>query len=131
MSKNLSERLRELRGNESQEAFAKRIGTKQTSYSSWERGEKDPSASAIVLIASRLGVSSDWLLGLSDATGALASGERERLEGRVRELEGALHDAEVSIRTLRETILEGNFAPSSFPLSSLRPAAPSRRHPAP
>jgi len=127
----LPQRLRELRGNESQEAFAKRLGVKQATYSTWERGIKDPASSTIVVIASRLGVSADYLLGLSDDSGALPSGERERLEARVSELEGQLHDAEVSIRTLRETILEGNAAPSSFPLSSLRPASPSRRHPAP
>ena len=60
----LSERLRELRGNMSQCDFANKIGIKQTSYSSWERGAKEPLASTIRQIASTMGVSSDWLLGL-------------------------------------------------------------------
>ena len=46
--------------------FANKIGVKQTSYSSWERGIKDPAAQTVALIASTFGVSSDWLLGLSD-----------------------------------------------------------------
>jgi transcriptional regulator with XRE-family HTH domain len=49
----------------SQSDFAAKIGIKQTSYSSWERGIKDPSAQTVALIASTFGVSSDWLLGLA------------------------------------------------------------------
>ena len=50
----------------SQEEFATRTGTKQTSYSCWERGEKDPSISVLYQISTTFGVSADWLLGLSD-----------------------------------------------------------------
>lgn len=60
----LSERLRELRGAMSQSDFASKLGVKQTSYSSWERGIKEPVASTIGQIASTMGVSADWLLGL-------------------------------------------------------------------
>lgn len=69
MSDILSTRLRELRGSMSQQDFANKIGVKQTSYSSWERGVKDPAASTIATIASTFGVSSDWLLGLSQTQG--------------------------------------------------------------
>ena len=69
MSDILSARLRELRGSMSQQDFANKIGVKQTSYSSWERGVKDPAASTIATIASTFGVSSDWLLGLSPTGG--------------------------------------------------------------
>lgn len=65
----LPERLRELRGALSQSEFALKIGVKQTSYSSWERGVKDPASQTIVLIASTFGVSADWLLGLPERTG--------------------------------------------------------------
>ena len=65
----LPERLRELRGGVSQSDFALKIGVKQTSYSSWERGIKDPASQTIALIASTFGVSSDWLLGLPTAGG--------------------------------------------------------------
>ncbi len=50
----------------SQTDFALKLGVKQTSYSSWERGIKDPLAQTLAQIASTLGVSADWLLGLSD-----------------------------------------------------------------
>lgn len=62
----LPERLRELRGSLSQSEFASKIGVKQTSYSSWERGVKDPASQTLVLIASTFGVSADWLLGLHE-----------------------------------------------------------------
>ena len=63
----LSDRLRALRGAMSQSDFAAKIGVKQTSYSSWERGIKDPAAQTVAQIANTFGVSADWLLGLSDA----------------------------------------------------------------
>ena len=66
MAATLSERLRELRGTTSQCEFAAKIGVKQTSYSSWERGVKDPAAQTVAQISSTFGVSADWLLGLSD-----------------------------------------------------------------
>lgn len=62
----LGSRLRELRGATSQCDFANKIGVKQTSYSSWERGIKDPAAQTVAQIASTFGVSADWLLGLSN-----------------------------------------------------------------
>lgn len=66
MNRKFVARLKELRGNMSQEEFATRTGTKQTSYSCWERGEKDPSISVLYQISTTFGVSADWLLGLSD-----------------------------------------------------------------
>ena len=63
----LPDRLKALRGGLSQSDFAAKIGVKQTSYSSWERGVKDPAAQTIAQIASTFGVSCDWLLGLSDS----------------------------------------------------------------
>lgn len=66
MASALASRLRELRGNVSQSDFANKIGVKQTSYSSWERGVKDPAAQTVALISSTFGVSADWLLGLTD-----------------------------------------------------------------
>lgn len=67
MQKSLGERLKALRGNQSQISFCEKISQKQGTYSAWERDEKDPSASAIAVICRSTGVSADWLLGLSDA----------------------------------------------------------------
>lgn len=68
MKKSLGDRLRELRGAESQTAFCLKIQQKQGTYSAWERDEKDPSSSAIALICKATGVSADWLLGLPGAS---------------------------------------------------------------
>ena len=64
--KTFSTRLRALRGDVSQSAFAKSIGIKQTSLSAHERGRMEPSASIIQTICVNARVSADWLLGLSD-----------------------------------------------------------------
>ena len=70
MKNTLANRLRELRGIQSQTEFAAKIGVNQTSYSSWERGSKDPAAQTLAKIASTFGVTSDWLLGLSNVRSA-------------------------------------------------------------
>lgn len=70
MKNTLANRLRELRGVQSQTEFAAKIGVNQTSYSSWERGSKDPAAQTLAKIASTFGVTSDWLLGLSNVRSA-------------------------------------------------------------
>ena len=67
MTKLFVERLKELRGSLSQSEFANKIGAKQTTYSSWERGIKEPGIFAIISISNTFGVSADWLLGLSDS----------------------------------------------------------------
>lgn len=66
MKKTFSSRLRTLRGEASQAEFAAKIGTKQTTYSSWERGIKEPSLEVTAEISRLFGVSVDWLLGLTD-----------------------------------------------------------------
>jgi transcriptional regulator with XRE-family HTH domain len=65
MEKSFGERLRELRGQFSQEIFARKIGTKQTTLSSWERNVSQPDLEWLGIISSRLHVSVDWLLGLT------------------------------------------------------------------
>ncbi len=66
MKINFASRLRSLRGDVSQTDFACKLGTKQTTYSSWERGIKEPPLNVIIMIARLFGVTSDWLLGLTD-----------------------------------------------------------------
>ena len=66
MQKKIPERLAELRGRLSHNQFARKIGIKQNTYSSWESGEKDPSMNSIMQISIACGVSADWLLGLSN-----------------------------------------------------------------
>lgn len=50
----------------SQGEFARCIGIGQVSVSQYERGDREPSLSKLKQIAERLGVSADWLLGLTD-----------------------------------------------------------------
>ena len=91
-----------LRGSMSQIEFAKKIDCVQTSYSGWETGNREPSASAIAKICSSCSVTSDWLIGLNkkmeDTSNAyvlekkLASAKKAffRLNEAVKELENAL-----------------------------------------
>ena len=83
MSANLfTKRLRELRGELSQEEFAQKIGTKQTTLSNWERGFREPNFNGLILISTSCEVSADWLLGLSDDRGGASGrgGDAEKAE---------------------------------------------------
>ena len=68
----LADRLRGLRGTESQTAFAARFGLKQAIYSHYETGRKKPSLEVLVDMAMKLGATTDYLLGLSDEPPAKA-----------------------------------------------------------
>lgn len=65
----LPEALKQIRGSLSQAKFSAQIGLKQTTYSAWETGKKEPSLSVLAGIAKHFGVTTDWLLGLSDSRG--------------------------------------------------------------
>ena len=60
-----SERLRELRGPESQASFAASIGVNRVQYAKYESGQNSPSVELLKRICEEhAGVSADWLLGL-------------------------------------------------------------------
>lgn len=59
------ERIKELKGNDSQEAFAQKISSTQSNVSKMLNGTP-PSASTLKTLATVYKVSVDWLLGLSD-----------------------------------------------------------------
>ena len=60
-----SERLRELRGAESQASFAASIGVNRVQYAKYESGVNAPSVDLLRRICEEhAGVSADWLLGL-------------------------------------------------------------------
>jgi transcriptional regulator with XRE-family HTH domain len=61
-----SSRLKELRNSGSQSHFSQMLGVSQQKYSRWETGRFEPSISEILTICKTMGVTSDWLLGLSD-----------------------------------------------------------------
>ena len=62
----LSSRLLELRGNTPQVEFSASIAVKQQTYAQWELGHRQPKIQEVVRLATHFGVSTDWLLGLSD-----------------------------------------------------------------
>ena len=113
MSGNLfRSRLRELRGDVSQEDFARKIGTKQTTLSNWERGFREPNFNGLALISTSCDVSSDWLLGLSDERGGVSSvgGDAEKVE-----MANKIHDLEIKVATLENalSLVGGHRAPSA------------------
>lgn len=66
----LGERLKQIRGSVSQVDFSAQIGLKQTTYSGYETGKKEPPLGVLAGIARKFGVTTDWLLGLSDSMGS-------------------------------------------------------------
>jgi transcriptional regulator with XRE-family HTH domain len=88
MKKNFAARLKELRGSISQVEMARKLGTSQTSYSSWELEKKIPMATVVVSVANSFGVSADWLLGLSEhRDGAVQTVTDPALEQKVADLQ--------------------------------------------
>ena len=65
MKKDFCESLRRLRGERSQSEFAIEIGTKQTTYSSWENGTREPDINTLCRIAAVTGTTPNELLGFS------------------------------------------------------------------
>lgn len=63
-------RIKELREskNESQATLARSLGISQSALGNYERGDRVPDADLILKLARFFGVSSDYILGLSDTT---------------------------------------------------------------
>ncbi len=58
----LGNRIRQIRGSESQEDFAARVGISKGSIGGYERDANSPSAEAILKICSATGTSVEWLM---------------------------------------------------------------------
>ena len=50
----------------SQSAFSRQIGVKQQTYAQWELGARQPKIQELIRLAKHFGLSTDWLLDLSD-----------------------------------------------------------------
>lgn len=61
-----SDRLLSMQKGRSQIDFATFLGIDQSQLQKYLNGSSDPSAANLAKIAKKLGVSSDWLIGLSD-----------------------------------------------------------------
>ena len=69
-----SERLRELRGTESQASFAASIGVHRVQYAKYESGQNSPSIELLKRICeAHDGVTADWLLGLPKSAAKTAA----------------------------------------------------------
>lgn len=65
MKKSFPEKVEELRGTRTQKEFAKLLGIPLNTYTNWIREITFPSGESLITIHTVLGVSSDWLLGIS------------------------------------------------------------------
>lgn len=86
MKKIVCIRLKELRGSLSQAKFASDLGLPQQTYANYETGRSEVGLSLLCDIASRYGVTTDWLLGLNDSKNpqpgsANAQASQAKLEG--------------------------------------------------
>lgn len=111
----LAERLRELRGGDSQSVFACKIGAKQTTYSAWECGKQEPNCEMLIHIASIFSASIDWLVGLVDAPRAHfdTSARPDADSGRVQELEAEVARLNGEVAGLRYALDAISSTPSS------------------
>jgi len=74
MKVKIGNRLRSLRGQNSQVSMAKVMGVSQSCWQAWETGKNEPSVTMIHDICTRFNCSSDWLLGLKAKKSAKDSG---------------------------------------------------------
>ena len=79
-----SERLKELRGTESQSSFAAAIGINRVQYAKYESGTNTPSIDALIRICRVHPVSADWLLGLKDRDGSTVIGNNNAVGANAR-----------------------------------------------
>ena len=68
-----SDRLKELRGSESQSSFAAQIELNRVQYAKYESGVNAPSIEVLTRICRVHACSADWLLGLSEDRGGVHS----------------------------------------------------------
>jgi transcriptional regulator with XRE-family HTH domain len=64
-----AERIRDLRGQRGQQEVADLVGVPKNRWSTWELGKHEPKLQDLFSVCKTFGVSSDWVLGLSDDRG--------------------------------------------------------------
>ena len=90
--KKFLDRMKSLQGSLTQREFAKSLGIPLNSYTNWFLYDRKPSIDTLFSICTKLCVSADWLLGLTDdrAPGAAVTTDARiaELEKKVIRLEG-------------------------------------------
>lgn len=69
-----AEKLKQLRGTESQASFAQDIGINRVQYAKYEKGANSPSVEILERICRIHAVSADWLLGLKENSTSVTAG---------------------------------------------------------
>ncbi len=87
--KSFEDRLKELQGDRTQKEFAHFLGIPLNTYTNWLLRQRRPTMDAIISICSKLGVSSDWLLCLSDERAPGSGSASDALQRKCHDLEVA------------------------------------------
>ena len=77
--KKFEERMRELQGERTQKEFANFLGIPLNTYTNWLLYQRRPTIDAVISICTKLGVSADWLLGITDVRVPGAVGTNQAL----------------------------------------------------
>lgn len=112
----VSRRLRELLGANSANSFALRCGISTSQFTRWLKGESLPAADGLARIVRTTGVSSDWILGVTESRAgmggvsassvggpAAASGSGNVNVAALQTSQKALEDLAAANRALTET----------------------------
>ena len=62
----IADRLRQLRGEQTQAEFARQLNMQRPQLANYETGKNVPSADFVYKVCEQTGASADWLLGLKD-----------------------------------------------------------------
>ena len=91
---NLDQKIKQLREGRgwSQAELARRTGVTKSAISTYELGIRTPSADVVSSFAKAFGVSSDYLLGITERRTVDVEGLSERDEALIRELVAALKE---------------------------------------
>ncbi|MDR1093094.1 MAG: helix-turn-helix domain-containing protein [Clostridiales bacterium] len=83
MNKDFCKRFKKLRtdGDMSQKDLAKTLGIYQTQVSKWELGQLEPDLNSLIQIAFVFGVTTDYLLGLSNEIIKPAKAPKDDMSG--------------------------------------------------
>lgn len=92
----------------SDEAFADVLGVGRTTYRNWKIGAHTISADQLVNVAARLGVTTDWLLGIEGAVQYRDGKQSTKLvEKRLRRIENNIRNVVRSLEAVANDISEG------------------------
>lgn len=96
-----SDRIKALIGDGSVSSFARLVGLQQAAVDRYARGIRSPNAEALKTIALKCGVTTDWLLGLSDNPKGVSNGKNVLAHG---EASSGLREKDLEIARLNKII---------------------------